>query len=171
MKIGDWAFEDSGLTELKFAKGFTGEIRDSAFANSGLTSLEFDEDFTGEIGSGAFMGRDPKKLEDEVDEEEETPGYEWMSNLKSVTIPKGTTKIGKGAFRWSALTELTFAKGFTGEVEKTAFWGTEQLTSVKMHHSSFTKLCKPGSDANFMVCEIYRDTVYKATPYRMRDDW
>lgn len=88
--------------------------------------------------------------------------YEW-SQLTSVVIPDGITRIGYSAFDGCGLTSVTFPDSLE-VIESNAFIGCNQLTTVKIG-SSVTEL---GASA-FALCRNLAHVVLRASVTPMGD--
>jgi len=139
--IGDWAFlECSKLATVTFAEGLV-EIGDGAFAGCrALKTIKLPNSLT-KLGYGAFVCyRDgitsitfgTGLTEIPAYTFSYTDGYNGFSGtqLQSIVIPEGITKIGEGAFmNCRALTSVTFPSTLE-IIESYAFRGCSALTTV-----------------------------------------
>ena len=112
-KIGNNAFQNNGLKEVTFPSRLS-EIGNSAFQTNDLTSVILPDTVT-KLGNGAFA-TNPKleriSLSKGLTEIPDaafgcSDAKNYMSNLKSITIPEGITKIGKRAFAGNNFAEIT----------------------------------------------------------------
>lgn len=111
-KIGANAFQNNGLTEVTFPARLS-EIGSAAFQTNNLTSVILPDTVT-ELGNGAFA-TNPKleriNLSKGLTEIADgafgcSDAKNYMTNLKSITIPEGITKIGKRAFAGNNFAEI-----------------------------------------------------------------
>ena len=132
--IGKRAFEKcSGLNSITILSGVT-SIGEFAFFSSGLTTVKFAKGSKLEsIGEYAFY-QCAKLGTIMIPESVQSIGphaFDECSSLNSITIPSSVTSIGEGAFVWSGLTTVEFAKGSKlGSIGADAFNNCNNLTTI-----------------------------------------
>ena len=132
-KIGAFAFQANGLKEVTFpAKLAT--IGNGAFQTNNLTSVILPDTVTS-LGSGAFatnaslerinLSKGLTEIADAAFGCSDAKHY--MSNLKSIVIPEGITKIGRNAFAGNNFSEINVPSTVT-KIGSMAFSTKEYLT-------------------------------------------
>lgn len=103
-KVGSFAFQANGLKEVTFPSKLA-EIGATAFQNNNLTSVILPDTVT-TLGNGAFATNPSLERINLSKGLTEIPdaafgcsdAKHYMTNLKSIVIPEGITKIGRNAF-------------------------------------------------------------------------
>lgn len=131
--IGNFAFQNNGIQEVTFPNGLT-TIGSTAFQTNNLTSVILPDSVTS-LGGGAFATN--PKLERIVLSKglTEIPqaafgcsdAKNYMTELKSIDIPEGITKIGSNAFAGNNFSEINIPSTVT-EIGTYAFSTKEYLT-------------------------------------------
>lgn len=132
-KVGSFAFQANGLKEVTFPSKLA-EIGATAFQNNNLTSVILPDTVT-TLGSGAFatnpslerinLSKGLTEIADGTFGCSDAKNY--MTNLKSIVIPEGITKIGKNAFAGNNFAEINIPSTVT-VIGDYAFSTKEYLT-------------------------------------------
>lgn len=112
-KVGDFVFQNSGVKEVAFSAGLE-TIGMAAFQNNDLTSVILPDTVTS-LGSGAFASNPKIERINFSKGLTEIPDgafgcsdmKNWMSNLTSITLHEGITKIGNNAFAGNNFHDIT----------------------------------------------------------------
>lgn len=131
--IGNFVFQNNGLKEVTFPKGLT-TIGNAAFQTNSLTSIILPDSVTS-LGNGAFATN--PKLERIILSKglTEIPqaafgcsdAKNYMTELKSIELHEGITKIGSNAFAGNNFAEINIPSTVT-EIGTYAFSTKEYLT-------------------------------------------
>lgn len=132
-KVGAFAFQANGLKEVTFPSRLA-EIGATAFQNNKLTSVILPDTVT-KLGNGAFatnpslerinLSKGLTEIPDAAFGCSDAKNY--MTNLKSIVIPEGITKIGRNAFAGNNFSEINIPSTVT-EIGSMAFSTKEYLT-------------------------------------------
>ena len=127
-RIGAEAFSGcTGLTGVVFPASLR-EIGDFAFQNTGLTSVTLPK--LDQCGRAIFANCLSLTEVSVADGVTEIPSETFLCTpLRAVTLPKGLQRIGDRAFEATGLTSLSLPDSVT-EIGTTAFSGCRSLTSV-----------------------------------------
>ena len=132
-KIGAFAFQSNGLKEVTFPSRLA-TIGNGAFQTNNLTSVILPDTVTS-LGNGAFATNLNLERINLSKGLTEIPGAafgcsdakHYMTNLKSIVIPEGITKIGQRAFAGNNFSEINIPSTVT-EIGAYAFSTKEYLT-------------------------------------------
>lgn len=125
-KVGAFAFQNNGLKEVTFPSKLA-TIGTCAFQTNNLTSVILPDTVTS-LGNGAFstnLNLERINLSKGLTEIPEaafgcSDAKHYMTNLKSIMIPEGITKIGQRAFAGNNFSEINIPSTVT-EIGKYAF--------------------------------------------------
>lgn len=113
-KVGDYAFQNSGLRDITFAPRMT-TIGTAAFQMNELTSVILPDTITS-LGNGVFASN-PKLERINLSKGLTTisagafgcsDGKNWMTNLTSIRLHEGITSIEQNAFAGNNFSEIVF---------------------------------------------------------------
>lgn len=132
-KIGAFAFQSNGLKEVTFPSRLA-TIGNGAFQTNNLTSVILPDTVTS-LGNGAFATNLNLERINLSKGLTEIPGAafgcsdakHYMTNLKSIVIPEGITKIGQRAFAGNNFSEINIPSTVT-EIGAYTFSTKEYLT-------------------------------------------
>ena len=132
-KVGASAFQANGLKEVTFPSRLA-EIGATAFQDNKLTSVILPDTVT-KLGNGAFATNDKLERINLSKGLTEIPdaafgcsdAKHYMTDLKSIVIPEGITRIGKNAFAGNNFSEINIPSTVT-EIADYAFSTKEYLT-------------------------------------------
>ena len=132
-KIGAFAFQANGLKEVTFPSRLA-SIGTGAFQTNNLTSVILPDTVTS-LGNGAFatnLNLERINLSKGLTEIPDaafgcSDAKHYMTNLKSIVIPEGITKIGQRAFAGNNFSEINIPSTVT-EIGAYAFSTKEYLT-------------------------------------------
>ena len=118
-KVGAFAFQDNGLKEVTFPSRLA-TIGNGAFQTNNLTSVILPDTVTS-LGNGAFATNLSLERINLSKGLTEIPGAafgcsdakHYMTNLKSIVIPEGITKIGQRAFAGNNFSEINIPSTVT----------------------------------------------------------
>ena len=152
--IGNSAFTDTAITSIQLPSGLK-SIGAYAFYRCKLTSLTIPESVT-MIDEYALSYCDNLASVSIPGSIKEIPEslFEGDKKLKKLTLKQGVKKIGRGAFRGSGLTGVTFPESLTG-IESQAFSLCSNLTKVTFPG----KLTEIGSSAFYGCRKLSTVTV------------
>ena len=125
-KIGANVFRDAGLSDVALPPELV-EIGQSAFMMNSIETVVLPDTVT-TLGSGAFATNQTlRKIVLSKNLKEVPAGAfacsdakHWMTDLKTIVIPEGVTKIGARAFAGNNFTEINIPEGVT-EIGEYAF--------------------------------------------------
>lgn len=132
-KVGAFAFQANGLKEVTFPSRLA-EIGTGAFQTNNLTSVILPDTVT-KLGNGAFatnpnlerinLSKGLTEIPDAAFGCSDAKHY--MTDLKSIVIPEGITRIGRNAFAGNNFSEINIPSTVT-EIADYAFSTKEYLT-------------------------------------------
>ena len=153
--IGEWAFEDSGITKITIPDSVT-ELGENPFCGcSDLLTVSLSSDHPAlEVIDNVLFSKSEKRLiwcpENKEGEYEVPQGIETIDKfafsdchgLTNITIPDSVSAIGKAAFIWCTnLMEITIPNSVTS-IGDMAFSSCDNITLIVERDSYAVQYCK-----------------------------